>query len=123
MLSQRIIAGRAMVTRYEKSRTLTEPKAQIDDRRMMLMSVMDRLGASFDMRIINKRGSLAVSAGKLSALDPMAVLARGYGAVYDSDGGIVKGISDVRIGEKVSLKLSDGTIGAEIREIAPDNNN
>lgn len=123
LLSQRIIAGKAMVDRYAKSRTLTDPKAQIDDRRMMLMSASERLSISFDSQVRDKRGLLAVNAGKLSALDPMAVLARGYGAVYDSEGGIVKGISDVRIGEKVSLRLADGTVGAEIREISPDNHN
>ena len=121
LLSQRIIASRAMVERFSKSRILTDPKAQIDDRRMALMSASERLSFALDSVIKDRKAELAVSAGKLSMLDPLAVLARGYGAVYNADGTIVKSTKNVRIGEKISLKLSDGTVGAEIREIQSDN--
>ena len=121
LLSQRIIASRAMVERFSKSRILTDPKAQIDDRRMALMSASERLSFALDSVIKDRKAELAVSAGKLSMLDPLAVIARGYGAVYNADGTIVKSTKNVRIGEKISLKLSDGTVGAEIREIQSDN--
>lgn len=117
LLSQRIIAGRAMVERFSKTRTLTDPMAQIDDRRMMLTSHLDRITSLTEYKIKERRGTLAVSAGKLSALDPLAVLARGFGAVYGDDENIIKSTKDLRIGERVSIKLSDGTVGAEVREI------
>lgn len=120
LLSQRIIAGRAMVERFSKSRTLTDPMTQIDDRRMMLTSYVDRLTTLTEYRNKERRSALAVNAGKLHALDPMAVLSRGFGAVYDSEDNIVKKASDLHIGEKISVKLSDGTVGAEIREITPN---
>jgi len=117
LLSQRIIAGRAMVERYSKSRALSDPKNQIDDRRMSLTAVFDKLNSAIETVNKEKKAVLAVNAGKLSALDPLAVLARGFGAVYNADGGIVKSTKNVHIGDRVSLRLSDGTVGAEIREI------
>ncbi len=120
LLSQRIIAGRAQVERFSKSRVLTDPKSQIDDKRMMLMTLGEKIIQNTDIKIKDKRSQLAISAGKLSALDPMAVLARGFGAVYDSDGAIVKSTKNVRIGERITLKLSDGSVGAEVREITED---
>lgn len=120
LLSQRVIAGRAMVERFSKSRALSDPKNQIDDRRMGLMSLSDKLVSAVEMKCRDKKSLLAVNAGKLSALDPMAVLARGFGAAYDSDGEILKSTKNVRVGDRVSLRLSDGTIGAEVREIFPN---
>ena len=117
LLSQRVIAGRAMVERFSKSRVLTDPTSQINDKRMDLLSLFEKASIAVESGIKDKKASFAIRAGKLGALDPMAVLARGFGAVYDTDGSIVKSVKDVRIGERVEIKLSDGTVGAEIREI------
>ncbi len=117
LLSQRVIAGRAMVERFSKSRALSDPKNQIDDRRMSLTSAFDRLSSAMELKGKDKRSALAVCAGKLSALDPLAVLARGFAAAYDSDGAILKSTKNIKVGERVSLRLSDGSIGAEVREV------
>ncbi len=56
------------------------------------------------------------SVGKLEALSPLSVLARGY-SVVSADGRAVKSIAAVAVGEDVEIRLSDGRITAEIKEI------
>ncbi len=117
LLTQRIVGARAMVERFSKARALTDPKMQIDDRRMALVAMSDRLTQDITAVCKDNKSKLALGAGKLTALNPMAVLARGFGAVYDAEGSIVKSAKNVKQGERITLKLSDGTIGAEVREI------
>lgn len=93
----------------QKSRVLTDPMTPINDRRLMTDLLQDRLERAEDTILQMKKSELATEAGKLSALNPMAVLARGYSAVYRDDGKLVKTIDDVEIGDQVAFK----TIGGE----------
>lgn len=117
LLSQRIAAARDTLKRYSETRTLSDPTYQIDERRMTLAYFSEKLNMSAQKKASDGRAALALAAGKLSALDPLAVLTRGYGAVYDTDGKIVKSVSQLAAGEKVNLRLCDGVVGAEVREI------
>ena len=53
---------------------------------------------------------------KLEALNPMSVISRGYSAVFDEDGVLVKSIDNVKIGDRLNLNVSDGVIVAEAVE-------
>lgn len=117
LLSQRIASARDTVKRYAESRTLSDPSYQIDERRMTLAFFTEKLNSSASKKAKDGRTSLALAAGKLSALDPMAVLTRGYGAVYGTDGKIVKSITSLSPGERIDIHLSDGNVAAEVREI------
>lgn len=117
LLSQRIAAARDTLKRYSETRTLSDPTYQIDERRMTLAYFSEKLNMSAQKKASDGRAALALAAGKLSALDPLAVLTRGYGAVYDTDGKIVKSVSQFAAGEKINLRLCDGVVGAEVREI------
>ena len=57
---------------------------------------------------------------KLSALNPLAVLSRGYSAVYDKTGGVVKSIRDVHTGDTICVETGDGTIDATVSAVHPN---
>ena len=48
------------------------------------------------------------------ALNPLAVLSRGYGAIFDDESKVVKSVNDVEIGDEILVKVSDGTIKAQV---------
>ena len=54
---------------------------------------------------------------KLAALDPAAVLRRGYGLVKQSSGDIVTQARDLSPGDGISIRLGDGQVEAEVRQI------
>ncbi|MGE5189542.1 MAG: exodeoxyribonuclease VII large subunit, partial [Gemmatimonadota bacterium] len=59
------------------------------------------------------RKAHAVLAGKLSALDPTAVLSRGYAiAAHRDSGRVVRSVAEVVPGERLDVRVSDGTFGA-----------
>jgi exonuclease VII large subunit len=52
---------------------------------------------------------------RLEALNPLAVLRRGFAVVTrKEDGNVVSRVAQVRPGEKVTIRVSDGQVNAEI---------
>ena len=68
-------------------------------------------------RIFEKKASLlSQSASRLSALNPMAVLARGYGALFTDDDRVITKASSLKSGDEIQIRLSDGKVKAEVKE-------
>ena len=64
-----------------------------------------------------KKAEMAKEAGKLSALNPLSVISRGYSAVYKDDGKLVRCVDDVAVGEKIEFKTIGGQVACTVDEI------
>lgn len=53
-------------------------------------------------------------AGRLRALSPMAVLERGYSLVFDSNGKLVKSITQLETNEEITTQLADGSLTSQV---------
>ncbi|MEG5162551.1 exodeoxyribonuclease VII large subunit [Microcoleus sp. AT3-A2] len=62
-------------------------------------------------------GKLEVLQEKLSALNPAAVLQRGYAAVIQNDGTIVRTTDGLELGEELTVRLSRGVLKVKIVEV------
>ncbi len=62
-----------------------------------------------------KKQALAITGEKLHALSPLSVLSRGY-AIAEKDGAPLCSANDVRVGDLLTLRLADGTLGARVEE-------
>lgn len=62
-------------------------------------------------------GKLEVLQEKLSALNPAAVLQRGYAAVKQSDGTVIRTADNLQLGEELTVRLSRGVLRVKIVEI------
>ena len=66
-------------------------------------------------------GRLAEAAAGLHALSPLAVLGRGYALVRRKrDGQIVRGATELAVGDLVDARFATGHIEAEVTLIGPD---
>ena len=54
--------------------------------------------------------ALTTLAASLDALSPLKVLGRGYAIVRHEDGGVVRSVKEVMPGERLTLRVTDGTI-------------
>jgi len=91
------------------ARVMTNPMNLIDDRRMLLDMLTERMVRAEENSVQIRRSLLARDAGCLDALNPLSVLARGYSAVYKTDGTLVKSIDNVKIGDTVDFKTIGGS--------------
>jgi exodeoxyribonuclease VII large subunit len=100
-------------------------------RRTMIFAVRDRLRAeqrhlvtTHQHLVIQARHllttahqMLAANRQLLSAYDPKRRLAQGWSIVTGPDGAVLSSIAGVRVGERVSVRLSDGTFESTIDEM------
>jgi exodeoxyribonuclease VII large subunit len=54
---------------------------------------------------------------KLEALSPLKIMTRGYSLAYKQDGKLIKSISNVSVGEPLTIKLKDGSVSCQIKDI------
>ncbi len=102
------------------SRVMTDPENLINDRRMYTDMLSDRLVRAFSNEVNSKKSEMATAAGKLSALNPMSVLSRGYSAVYKENGELVRSVHDVAAGDKVEFKTIGGSVGCTVDKVNAD---
>ena len=115
LVSHRINLYRAETDRLKESRVLLSPANLIDDKRMATMSYEQRLFASCKILVSQKKNSFTALTSKLDALNPLAVLSRGFSAVYGSDGKLIKDTKQVKTGDNIAIVTRDGKIDAEVK--------
>ena len=139
VLAKKITLYRERLKRLSEARVLTSPTNVIDDKRMALAmeerALFDRMAAliarkktafssyervlssRMENMIARKRMAFASYTAKLDALNPLSVVSRGYSAVFDEKGKLVRSVSQTAEGEKISFMLTDGRVHATVNAI------
>ena len=119
---KRISASRRHLQMLSNSNALKGPEGAILIRRNNLSHIFHRLTAAQE-RIINRmRTQFSSSTGKLDALSPLKVLARGYSITQSKDGTVLRSVDDTHIGAKIQITLADGELEALVEEIKENHN-
>lgn len=115
LMLQRIKINRQNIDRIKNNRVLASPKNLIDDKRMILLSFSQQFDDKIKYIMQTKRSEFEKSAVKLNALNPLAIISRGYSAVFKPDGTLIKSVNEVAIGEEIRIKTTDGNIVSEVK--------
>jgi exodeoxyribonuclease VII large subunit len=68
-------------------------------------------------RLEDARARLGIVAASLDALSPLAVLQRGYAIADDEAGKMLRAARDVRVGERVRVRLASGALRCRVEEV------
>ena len=99
-----------------ESSPLGNPEELLGPQRDRLESLTHRLETTTSRQVETLRREMAVISGKLDALSPLKVLSRGYAVVSDQNGHVVKSIGQVVPGDRIEVRLAEGSLSAEILE-------
>ena len=94
-----------------------DPRRRLADARLRSDELYDKLLRASKRDLEQRRQRLAMRAGRLDALSPLAVLSRGY-AVALKGGRAVRGAGELAVGDALDLRLHEG--GARVRVEATD---
>lgn len=72
----------------------------------------DRIAAAIGRRLERGAARLAAAGGRLDALSPLAVLARGYAIARDADGRVLRRVEQFPPGRAFRLRVTDGEVPA-----------
>lgn len=97
------------------------PRVRIAKARARLHELERRLIQAGKGMTADLRPQLARAAGKLDALSPLAVLARGYALVETPEGTLVRDAAEVAPGSALHVRLHRGALEVEVRAtLGPD---
>lgn len=78
--------------------------------------LMDRMNDEYQYSLETKGNTFAVLVEKLSALSPLAVLARGY-SICEKNGRVVKNINEVKANDCLDVKMNGGNAICKVLEV------
>ena len=100
-------------------RSLKSPMYYVDSKQELLLSYEKQINSAFESVFKEKASRLSVVSSKLTALNPMAVLSRGYAAIFDGDGKVINSVASLKKDDEISLNVADGKATAKIVDIIP----
>ena len=109
-----LAARRAAVRSFAQLLALLSPRRLLDSDRQQVDGLAGRLERSVRRALDRQRGRLAIAGAGLSAVSPLATLARGFAIVRDADGRLIRAVGEARPGATITIQVSDGTFGAQV---------
>ncbi len=113
-MKARVGSEKLRLQRLRERRVLQSPGVYLDDRRLALDHLDQRLRANAAAVLRLKRTKLAALAASLDAMSPLKVLGRGYAIVQKEDGSLLRRKADAREGERLKLQLGDGDVDCRV---------
>ena len=99
-----------------KKRVLSDPMAFLQDRRLQLDYVQQKLASTAREQLADDTKKFAQLTAKLDALSPLKVLGRGYAMAQRTDGTVLRSSEQVGPGDLIRVRLADGSIGCTVED-------
>ncbi len=94
------------------------PEYQLNTLQHKLEGLNQRLNSSSQFNLQNLENRFERVAQTLNAVSPLATLSRGYAIVmHDENAEIIKSSSAVNVNDSVQIRLSDGQLSAQVKEV------
>lgn len=115
-MSGRLMRLRKRLDELQNNRVLYSPTGQIDERRITLDRMQERLLAAQESCITDKKQKYIQLSASLDAMSPMRVISRGYAYMTHADGRSIRTIAELSAGDKVNVRISDGSAICTVEE-------
>ena len=116
-MDRRLKQLRAELEQFRSRRVLQDASAYLDDRRIELDHLRDKLISAMENELARKKHNQVALAASLDAMSPLRVLTRGYTMATNESGEIVWRTADLTPGDRLRLRLSDGSAAVTVDSI------
>lgn len=113
----RLKAERARVTALARTPAFRSPLRLIQERRLMLDMDTKRLSGAVREILSEKHKRLISLTAGLDAMSPLRVLSRGYSVTTAQDGSVISSVRQLKKGDRLSVRLRDGSVSVTAEEI------
>ena len=115
-MSRRLNTAREKLDNLAERPVLRSPLTSFENRRKALELLEARLFSAQNRNVAKNRQRFVAQVSKLDAMSPLKVLTRGYAVASDENGRIIRSAGDVRPGDPITVRVSDGYIHANVTE-------
>ena len=96
------------------------PRHKLQDQQQRLIELEEELRTLMRDRVKEARHRLAIQIEKLNGLSPVRKLNQGFAYVEEADGGVVKSIRQVEMGDELTVYVTDGLIRTSVKAAEKD---
>ena len=104
---------RDRLTRLTESRVLSDFGGALSSLSEDVGLLLQRASVAYSKAVSDKKLEFLTNVSKLEALNPLSVMARGY-SVVQRNGTNVSKLSDVNVGDVITVRVNDGRISATV---------
>ena len=119
-MTKSVLAGlekaSARLDNVRQKRVMQDPMATIDDRRLHLDNVQQRMGLTAQRKLSGQMQRFTRLAASLDALSPLKVLGRGYAMAQSEDGTVLRSAAQVMPGEQIRVRLAQGSLQCIVKD-------
>ena len=115
-LSRQIKASRQHLKVLSESQSLKSPTGYLEQRKKGLQLLQNRMISAQNASLARSKQRYIANISKLDAMSPLKVLTRGYSMAQTEDGTLLRSVSQVELGQRISVSLCDGSISATVME-------
>ena len=110
----------AQLENYKLRLQSLRPENKIKVNQDKLNHLYDRLNSLMNAKIERYESRLIAASGRLDGLSPAKRLASGFGYLTGPDGKKVDSVSNLSIGDSLSIRVKDGMLESQITSISKD---
>ena len=115
-LNRQLKSSRQHLQVLSQSPTLRSPTGYLEQKGRELELLKNRMISAQNNFISRKNQRYIAAVSKLDAMSPLKVLSRGYAMAQTQEGSVVRSVSQVELGERITVSLSDGTLSATVMD-------
>ena len=109
-----IAQNKRYLNQLTASRVMQHPEQVLSHFYLKISTLEQGLEQATEHALREKQQQLARISAKMEALNPLSVLSRGYAAVSKETGEAVTRASDIRQGDALQIRFSDGSVLAKV---------
>jgi len=98
------------------------PRQQIDRAGNELVQLKKQINHMMSSHLASNSNRLQTALEKLSLLNPLETMKRGYAIAYSSSGKLIKSVENVSETDQIAVKLADGTIDCHVLDVKEEKN-
>ena len=113
-MSKRIQMCRLQQRQLELRLTASGPAGKIREKKMLALSLEEKLQERMQRILQSRRHVLAVYIERLKGLSPLEKLNSGYSYVTDENGKNIHSMEQIKLGQHIKVRISDGQFDATV---------
>ena len=116
-MQRRIQLEREEIRHYETRLKYLSPASRLREKRMLSMQLEERLQERMKAVLDRKHHELALYIERMKGLSPLEKLNSGFSYVENAEGENIRSVNQTEVGQKLTIRVKDGSIGATVTEI------
>lgn len=120
LMTRRLRQERERAGRYEMQLKYLSPVSRIREKKTLSLKLEERLQERMQAVLVKKHQQLALYMERMKGLSPIEKLNSGYSYVEDETGRNVRSVTQVSEGQRLRIRVRDGSINAQVTAIGKE---